>query len=113
MTHASRVDAVSLGLALGWVADLALGDPRRGHPVALFGTWAGWVEARTHRNSRAAGIATEALALAPVVALGVAAGRLTGPRPPSPPRHSPGQPWAARASGAKAGPSTTCSPPTT
>ena len=79
MTHASRVDAVSLGLALGWVADLALGDPRRGHPVALFGTWAGWVEARTHRDSRAAGIATEALALAPVVALGVAAGRLTGP----------------------------------
>ena len=80
MTHASRVDAVSLGLALGWVADLALGDPRRGHPVALFGTWAGWVEARTHRDSRAAGIATEALALAPVVALGVAAGRLTRPQ---------------------------------
>ncbi len=70
------LDPVAAGLALGWVADRALGDPRRGHPVAVFGAWAGWVEARTHRDARAAGVLTEALVLAPVVALGCAAGRL-------------------------------------
>ena len=72
-------DPVAIGLFLGWAADRALGDPRRGHPVALFGTWAGWVETRTHRDSRAAGVLTEALVLAPPLALGVAATRLPGP----------------------------------
>jgi adenosylcobinamide-phosphate synthase len=72
-------DPVAIGLLLGWAADRALGDPRRGHPVALFGTWAGWVETRTHRDSRAAGVLTEAFVLAPPLALGVAATRLPGP----------------------------------
>ncbi|MHA7127169.1 cobalamin biosynthesis protein CobD/CbiB [Janibacter indicus] len=72
-------DPVAIGLLLGWAADRALGDPRRGHPVALFGTWAGWVETRTHRDSRATGVLTEALVLAPPLALGVAATRLPGP----------------------------------
>lgn len=72
-------DPVAIGLLLGWAADRALGDPRRGHPVALFGTWAGWVETRTHRHSRAAGVLTEALVLAPPLALGVAATRLPKP----------------------------------
>ena len=72
-------DPVAIGLFLGWAADRALGDPRRGHPVALFGTWAGWVETRTHRDSRAAGVLTEALVLAPPLALGVAATRRPGP----------------------------------
>lgn len=44
--------------------------------MAVFGSWAGWVEARTYADSRAAGVATEALVLAPVIILGVAAGRL-------------------------------------
>lgn len=72
-------DPVAIGLLLGWAADQAFGDPRRGHPVALFGTWAGWVETRTHRDSRAAGVLTEAFVLAPPLALGVAATRLPGP----------------------------------
>lgn len=71
-----RIDPVAAGLALGWVADCALGDPRRGHPVALFGTWATAVETRTHRDSRAAGVLTEAIVLAPVITLGVAARHL-------------------------------------
>lgn len=73
------VDPVTVGLALGWVADRALGDPRRGHPVAVFGSWVGWVEARTHRDSRPAGLLTQGLVLAPVLALGLAAGRLPAP----------------------------------
>lgn len=73
------LDPVAAGLALGWIADRALGDPRRGHPVAVFGTWAGWVESRTHRDSRAAGVLTEALVLTPLIALGVTAGRLPAP----------------------------------
>ena len=73
------LDPVAVGLALGWAADRALGDPRRGHPVALFGTWAGWVEERTHADSRAAGLLTEAIVLAPGLALGVAASRLPAP----------------------------------
>ena len=76
---ARRPDPVALGLVLGWVTDRALGDPQRGHPVAAFGSWAGWVEARTHRDSRAAGVLTEAVVLAPVVGLGLAAGRLPAP----------------------------------
>ena len=76
---ARRPDPVALGLALGWVADRALGDPQRGHPVAAFGSWAGWVEARTPRHKRAAGVLTEVVVLAPVVGLGLAAGRLPAP----------------------------------
>lgn len=75
----SRVDPVALGLALGWAADQALGDPRRGHPVALFGSWASAVERCTYRDARPAGVLAEAVALAPVIALGVVSGRLPGP----------------------------------
>ncbi|MGO1164992.1 MAG: adenosylcobinamide-phosphate synthase CbiB [Janibacter sp.] len=72
-------DPVALGVVAGWVADRAAGDPQRAHPVALFGRWAGWVEDRTHRDSRAAGVLTEAVVLAPVVAIGVLGGRAPGP----------------------------------
>lgn len=78
MTRRS-IDPVAVGLALGWLADRAVGDPRRGHPVAAFGRWATWVESRTHADSRAAGVLTEAVVLSPVVALGLAAGRLPAP----------------------------------
>ena len=71
------LDPVAVGLALGWLADEVLGDPRRGHPVAAFGTWAGWVEQRLHRDSRTAGILTEAVVLTPVLVLGAAATRLS------------------------------------
>ena len=39
----------------GYLADLALGDPQRGHPVALFGQAAASLERFTYRDSRAAG----------------------------------------------------------
>nr|WP_221935417.1 CobD/CbiB family cobalamin biosynthesis protein [Janibacter cremeus] len=63
-------------MVAGWAADHLLGDPRRGHPVALFGTWAGWVEERRYTDSRAAGVVTEAIVLAPVLVLGLVASRL-------------------------------------
>lgn len=42
-------------LLVGWAADRALGDPRRGHPVAGFGRVAGWLERVVWRDSRIAG----------------------------------------------------------
>ncbi len=73
------LDAVGAGLLVGWLADLAIGDPRRGHPVAAFGRWADAVAARTHRDSRVAGVLGETITLAPVLGLGLAAGRLPPP----------------------------------
>lgn len=47
----------ALGLALGYAADRAWGDPGRLHPVAGFGTCASAVEQRIYRNNRASGVA--------------------------------------------------------
>jgi adenosylcobinamide-phosphate synthase len=44
------------GLALGATADLLLADPRRGHPVAGFGSAAARLERRVWRDSRATGV---------------------------------------------------------
>lgn len=45
------------GLALGYLADVAFGDPRRGHPVALFGSAAAALERITYGDRRDAGVA--------------------------------------------------------
>jgi adenosylcobinamide-phosphate synthase len=71
----------SAGLALGSVADVLLGDPRRGHPVAGFGTAAAALERRTWRDHRAAGVAHVALLTSAAVALGTALQRGTADRP--------------------------------
>lgn len=64
---------VAGGLLLGWAADRAFGDPRRGHPVALFGGAMLAVERRLWRDRRAAGVAYAAtgalLAAGPVLVL--------------------------------------------
>ncbi len=52
----------AVGLASGLGLDALLADPRRGHPVAAFGTLAGATERVVHRDSRAVG-AAYALAL--------------------------------------------------
>ncbi|GAB4007239.1 cobalamin biosynthesis protein [Nocardioides ultimimeridianus] len=62
----------ALGLLLGYAADRVLGDPRRLHPVAGFGTLAGAVERRTYADDRASGVVHTAL----LVGGAVAAGRL-------------------------------------
>lgn len=69
------------GLLLGVAADELLGDPRRHHPVAWFGSWVAWLEHRLYRDSIAWGAVHHVAALAPVVAGGVAAELLTRRRP--------------------------------
>ncbi len=47
----------AVGVLLGYLADLYLGDPQTGHPVAGFGAAAGSLERFAYRDSRAAGAA--------------------------------------------------------
>ena len=68
-----------LGIALGVLLDAALADPRRGHPVALFGTAAQALERRLYGDSRAPGIAHVALCVGAVTGLGVLASRTRSP----------------------------------
>lgn len=69
------------GIALGFVADRVLGDPRRGHPVAGFGLFATRLEASTYADRRLAGAAHVGVLVGGVTALGVVAESLTRPRP--------------------------------
>ncbi len=73
--------AEAIGLGLGYLADLALGDPRRGHPVAGFGRLAGAVEDRFYADRRTAGVVTVLILVGGAAALGVVADRLTRDRP--------------------------------
>jgi adenosylcobinamide-phosphate synthase len=66
------------GALAGYLADLALADPRRGHPVALFGCAAATVERLTYRDTKAAGAVHVALMIGALTLLGTAAGRRTG-----------------------------------
>ncbi|MFC1419762.1 cobalamin biosynthesis protein [Streptacidiphilus cavernicola] len=67
--------ATSLGLALGYAADAAFGDPRRGHPVAGFGRAAAAAERRLWRDRRDAGALFTALCAGTAGAAGYAADR--------------------------------------
>jgi len=68
-------------LALGCLLDAVLADPRRGHPVAGFGRFAGALERRTWRDSRGAGLGYAAAGVAAPVLLGLAVERATAQRP--------------------------------
>jgi adenosylcobinamide-phosphate synthase len=68
--------ARAAGLLLGTAADALLGDPRRWHPVAGFGTTAAALERRSYGDRRAAGVAHVAALVGSALALGVAAERL-------------------------------------
>nr|WP_207568012.1 cobalamin biosynthesis protein [Mycolicibacter engbaekii] len=65
--------ARALGLAVGYAADQAWGDPRRLHPVAGFGRCAQALERRVYRDSRAAGLGHVVLLVGGAVGLGYAA----------------------------------------
>lgn len=60
-----------MGLVLGFVLDRVLGDPRRWHPVAGFGTAAAALESRTYADRRGAGVVHEAVLVGAVVGLGL------------------------------------------
>jgi len=64
-----------VGVLAGFLADLALGDPGRGHPVAVFGATAAKLERFTYRDSRVAGSVHVGLLVGAVWLLGVTTGR--------------------------------------
>jgi adenosylcobinamide-phosphate synthase len=66
----------AVGLLAGWLADLVFADPRRGHPVAGFGTVSEALERRIYRDTRLGGVAHVGTLLGAVTLLGVAVERV-------------------------------------
>jgi adenosylcobinamide-phosphate synthase len=69
-----------VGITAGYLADLVFGDPRRGHPVALFGTAADRLERLTYADSRFAGAVHTGALLGALGVLGVTVERAAGSR---------------------------------
>ncbi len=67
------------GLVVGLAADRLLGDPRRHHPVALFGRAAGALEERTWADSRGRGVVYTALAVGVPTIVAARLERRSGP----------------------------------
>jgi adenosylcobinamide-phosphate synthase len=65
------------GLALGYLADRVFGDPHRGHPVAVFGAAAGWLERRSYADRHGAGLMHTAALVGTAATVGLALERLT------------------------------------
>jgi adenosylcobinamide-phosphate synthase len=65
-----------LGLLLGIAADGVFGDPRRGHPVAVFGAMAGRLEKLTYRDHRIPGVVYTGVLAGSAVAAGVLVERI-------------------------------------
>jgi adenosylcobinamide-phosphate synthase len=63
------------GIGLGFVADRMIGDPRRFHPVAGFGTAASGLEKLTYRDNRTAGVLHTTMLVGAAVVGGLAARR--------------------------------------
>ncbi|WP_422746381.1 cobalamin biosynthesis protein [Mycobacterium sp. WMMD1722] len=72
----------ALGVVVGILADAILGDPRRGHPVAGFGSIAARLEGCTYANSRVAGVVHTGLLVTALAVGGVAAERAAARRGP-------------------------------
>lgn len=71
-----------VGVLSGYLADLVLADPRRGHPVAGFGAAAAAAERVTYRDTRIGGAAHVGLLIGAVSLLGTALQRQAGRRGP-------------------------------
>jgi adenosylcobinamide-phosphate synthase len=69
---------LAVGLLAGTALDAALPDPRRGHPVAAFGTAAAALERRLYGDSRARGTVFTALCVGATVAAAHAVERRSG-----------------------------------
>lgn len=66
------------GLALGWLADAVVGDPRHRHPVSGFGSVATRLEGSTYARRRSRGVGHVAILVGAAAALGVMAERTSG-----------------------------------
>ncbi|MEU8922205.1 cobalamin biosynthesis protein [Kitasatospora sp. NPDC048545] len=77
----ARAALFALGAVAGYAADARYGDPRRGHPVAVFGSAATRLERRLWRDDRAAGVGYTALCVGAVAAGALALDRTVGRRP--------------------------------
>ncbi|MEQ3554399.1 cobalamin biosynthesis protein [Pseudonocardia nematodicida] len=86
-----RIRTRATGLVIGIVADAVAGDPRRGHPVAGFGTLAAGLERRLYRDSRLAGAGYAAVLVGATVVVGALAERAVA---------GPGGAWCAAGRGA-------------
>lgn len=80
---ASTTCGRAAGVAAGCIADWLLGDPRRGHPVALFGRGAAALERITYADSRTAGGVHTGALLTLLGALGVVTERAGARRGPA------------------------------
>jgi adenosylcobinamide-phosphate synthase len=78
-SHASPA-VLAAGLLAGYAADSILADPRRGHPVALFGRAARGLEHLCYADSRGRGALYTAVCVGGSAALGVAVDRAVGRR---------------------------------
>jgi adenosylcobinamide-phosphate synthase len=72
---------VAVGILGGAAADVLLGDPRRGHPVALFGRAAQAIHTRAYADSRLRGAAYAAACVLGVALPAAAAQHLARDRP--------------------------------
>ncbi|MDO5710770.1 MAG: cobalamin biosynthesis protein [Micrococcales bacterium] len=80
MSRTAHPLALPAGLLLGYALDEIIADPRRGHPVALFGWAAAALERAMWRDDRSRGVAYVALAVGvPTLAAGRLDRRLNGP----------------------------------
>lgn len=71
-----------VGVLAGYLADLVLGDPKRGHPVAVFGQAAAGLEQFTYRDAKIAGALHVGLAVGTAGLLGTAVQRAAARRGP-------------------------------
>jgi len=77
MTLHALAPARAAGIALGVLADAMVGDPRHGHPVAVFGRWAGTLERLGYAPSRSRGAGYLTAAVSGPVLLGLVVERAT------------------------------------
>ncbi|HWS91199.1 MAG TPA: cobalamin biosynthesis protein [Mycobacterium sp.] len=77
-----------VGVLAGCLADVALSDPKRGHPVGLFGQAAAKLEQVTYRDSRIAGAVHVGVLVGAVALLGTAVDSAARRR---------GRPWSVAA----------------
>jgi adenosylcobinamide-phosphate synthase len=68
------------GLLLGYALDLCLGDPRRRHPVAVYGAAAAALETRVYADGRSRGVAYWCVCVGLPVGAAALASRDTSPR---------------------------------